>query len=112
MRGADRERQVADLLARRGWVCIRSAGSHGPVDVIAARDGQMLLVQVKSTRRGPFAGFGPGERTELLAAAERAGGRAVLAWWPPDRRGVRWIPPEAWPSAAPQLEQPPAAPSD
>lgn len=31
-----------------GWVCSRSAMSHGPVDVFAAKDGNILLIQVKS----------------------------------------------------------------
>ena len=29
-------------------MCTRSAASHGPVDIIAARGGEILLVQVKS----------------------------------------------------------------
>ena len=31
-----------------GWVCSRSAMSHGPVDVFAAKGGNILLIQVKS----------------------------------------------------------------
>jgi Holliday junction resolvase len=31
-----------------GWMVSRSAASHGAVDVFAARDGRILLVQVKS----------------------------------------------------------------
>jgi Holliday junction resolvase len=33
-----------------GWMVSRSAASHGAVDVFAARDGRVLLVQVKSGR--------------------------------------------------------------
>ncbi len=36
------------ILREDGWVCSRSAMSHGPVDVFAAKKGQVLLVQVKS----------------------------------------------------------------
>jgi len=35
------------LLRNEGWVVARSAGSHGPVDIIAARSGATLLIQVK-----------------------------------------------------------------
>ncbi len=35
-------------LRNSGWVCSRSAMSHGPVDVFAARSGSILLIQVKS----------------------------------------------------------------
>ena len=36
------------LLRDEGWVCSRSAMSHGPVDVFAAKDGVVRLIQVKS----------------------------------------------------------------
>lgn len=36
------------ILRSSGWVCSRSAMSHGPVDVFAARSGNILLIQVKS----------------------------------------------------------------
>ncbi len=35
-------------LKKEGWMVSRSAASHGAVDVFAARDGRILLVQVKS----------------------------------------------------------------
>ncbi len=47
-RGRSREYQVMHYLRKRGWVCSRSAMSHGPVDVFAAKDGRILLIQVKS----------------------------------------------------------------
>lgn len=36
------------VLKRDGWMVARSAASHGAVDVFAAKDGKVLLVQVKS----------------------------------------------------------------
>jgi Holliday junction resolvase len=36
------------LLRDEGWVCSRSAMSHGPVDVFAAKEGVVRLIQVKS----------------------------------------------------------------
>ncbi len=39
-----------NALRREGWMVSRSAASHGAVDVFAAKEGRMLLVQVKSGR--------------------------------------------------------------
>ena len=36
------------LLRAGGYVCSRSAMSHGPVDIFAAKAGRILLIQVKS----------------------------------------------------------------
>ena len=36
------------MLREDGWVVARSAGSHSPVDVFAAKLGAALLVQVKN----------------------------------------------------------------
>ena len=47
-RGRNREYQVMHFLREHGWVCSRSAMSHGPVDVFAAKRGRILLIQVKS----------------------------------------------------------------
>ena len=59
---------------------------------------EVLLVQVKSDHQkfGPFNNFGPKDRAELLADAEKAGGRATLAYWPP-RGKLTWIDPDQWP---------------
>ena len=37
-------------LKKDGWMVSRSAASHGAVDVFAAKDGRILLLQVKSGR--------------------------------------------------------------
>lgn len=37
-----------DSLRKEGWMVSRSAASHGAVDVFAAKEGKVLLVQVKS----------------------------------------------------------------
>ncbi len=47
-RGRNREYQVLRKLRDEGWLCSRSAASHGPVDVFAAKGGNVLLIQVKS----------------------------------------------------------------
>lgn len=96
-RGIERERKVRALLEADGYWTARAAGSLGDADVIALRaDVRPLLVEVKSTARGPFAGFCPADRVELLAAAERAGAEPWLCWWPPRGR-PNWIPADEWP---------------
>ena len=35
-------------LKKDGWIVARSAASHGAVDVFAAKEGRLLLLQVKS----------------------------------------------------------------
>ena len=37
-------------MRKDGWMASRSAASHGAVDVFAAKEGRVLLVQVKSGR--------------------------------------------------------------
>lgn len=49
-RGRALEYRVMELLKAEGWLCFRSAASHSPVDVIAGREGEVLLVQVKSAK--------------------------------------------------------------
>lgn len=96
-RGAARERQVVELFKLRGWFAIRAAGSHGPADVVAVRNGhQTLLIQVKTDVAGPYAHFGPNERKELREACRIAGARGLLLWWPP--HGAKsYIFEEGWP---------------
>jgi hypothetical protein len=117
-RGMAREIKVAKLLRSEGWSAWTTKNdglehddkkfSHGIVDVVAIgkrpyvnglpmtwRD--IRLIQVKSTGT-PYAKFGPRERSELLAEAERIGGAAELCWWPKHARQPTWIPAEDWPA--------------
>lgn len=73
--GAAFERAVADHLRGHGWVCTRSAGSHGAADVWAARRGWDLhLVQAKSSGR-----IDPDEWEDLWRTAQAAGAVALVA---------------------------------
>jgi Holliday junction resolvase len=51
------------ILKKEGWMVARSAASHGAVDVFAARNGRVLLIQVKSGR----ARVTKGELDELVS---------------------------------------------
>lgn len=96
-RGADRERKVAEDLRIQGYYVMRSAASHGAVDLIALRTGEKpRLIQVKTDAQFPFHHFGPAARAELLKAAKQAGGVAELIWWPM-RGQPQTIAQEKWP---------------
>lgn len=101
-RGHQRERDLVRLLRSEGWdgagpaIAIRAPASLGVFDVMAARNGEVRLVEVKSTSRSAFAGFSPADRRALLEAAERAGATAWLYWHPP-RKAPAWIPSDDWP---------------
>jgi Holliday junction resolvase len=96
-RGTVRERQVRQLLEQDGWVCLRAAGSLGPIDIVALKRGQPpRFVQVKSDVRTPWKNFGPGDRQMLVQAASQAGAEAWLAYWPP-RAPLVWSHSDAWP---------------
>ncbi len=95
-RGITRERQLRTLLEEDGWYVTRAAGSLGDADLVALRNGEIRLIEVKSTHRGPFHSFGPASRQELAAAARVAGGTAWLVWWPTRRQPV-WISEGDWP---------------
>jgi Holliday junction resolvase len=50
VKGRSREYRALYALKKDGWMASRSAASHGAVDVFAAKDGKVLLIQVKSGR--------------------------------------------------------------
>lgn len=100
-KGASRENQVAAFLASPEgghYDVTRSAGSKWGKDLVAAKPGTLLYVEVKASRRGAFADFGPAERADLLGCAARAGATAVLCWAPAaSPQEWRWIFPAEWP---------------
>lgn len=65
VKGRRAEYRVMRLLEAAGYVCVRTAGSHSPADVVAWRPGQteMRFIQVKATRDGT--GASPAEREAL-----------------------------------------------
>lgn len=97
-RGHQRERDLVNALRPAGWLAWRAPASLGVCDVVAARKGFGLhLIEVKSTGRGPFAGFPPEKRAELIAAADLAGATAWLWWNGPGRSAAGWWPVARWP---------------
>ena len=82
VRGRSGEYWVKGLLEDQGYLVIRSAASHTPIDLLAAKDGVRLAVQVKVK-----GGFTKGEKEELLRWAKRFEAKPILAT---KRRG-RWV---------------------
>ena len=103
--GIARERQVRALLVNDGWWVARAAGSFGDADLVACRarsdtfnaPPEVRLIEVKATAAGPYSGFGPKDRAELIAAAKKAGAEAWLCWWP-SRKKPQWLASWDWPS--------------
>ena len=46
-RGVYLERRARDELVKRGYVVVRSAGSRGPIDLVAVGADEVLFIQVK-----------------------------------------------------------------
>jgi Holliday junction resolvase len=61
--GRGREYEVRDDLRGNGYKVVRTRGSHGPMDLIAHKPGEWLLVQVKPPGGGTIP---PKDRAELL----------------------------------------------
>ena len=96
-RGIQRERDLVNLLRDQDWFAMRSPASLGSVDVIAMKRGERTrFCEVKSTSRGPFAGFPPADREALRFMADLADAVPYLVWWPKRSKPV-WIPESAWP---------------
>lgn len=82
MRGRSAEYWVKRLLEDQGYFVIRSAGSHTPIDLIAAKEGLRMAVQVKV--KGVFT---KEERDELLKWTEQFQAKPILA----TKKMGRWI---------------------
>ncbi len=82
-RGRGREYYALRLLRREGWKCCRSAASHSPVDVFAGKEGEILLVQVKSERSR----MGREELERFMEWSEAFNARGEV--WYFTRKGVR-----------------------
>ena len=74
-RGRSREYQVLRKLRAEGWLCSRSAASHGAVDIFAGKDGRILMVQVKSGK-----GRASKEEKEILKVWGKAVQGRVEIW--------------------------------
>jgi Holliday junction resolvase len=104
-RGLQRERDLVTRFRDEGMFAMRAPASKGEVDVIVVsgyddynnvRRPRVRFFEVKSTKAGPYAGFGPEDRKALLNEAERVGAEAYLCWWPV-RKEPEFISSDHWP---------------
>ena len=72
--GTRTEHKVRELLEAEGYVCARTAGSKGALDLLAVKPGELLMVQVK--RSGVL---GPAGWNRLYELAVMAGAIPILA---------------------------------
>lgn len=80
------ERNTADKLRAAGYLVVRSAGSHGPADLVAMRADRLpALIQCKITDNTTTR-----QRTAFYRTAEDAGCTAILACRP-GRIGVAFV---------------------
>ncbi len=61
-KGANLEYLVRDELIARGYAVTRSAGSKGPIDLVATSEDDVLFIQVKAEKQTR-----PGDVEKLLA---------------------------------------------
>jgi Holliday junction resolvase len=94
--GHNRERQVRKLLEEEGFVVVRAAGSLGPVDLVALRQGEIRFIECKANKGSPWMNFRRGDREFMREAAGHAGATAELVHWPP-RGKPTFIPSSRWP---------------
>lgn len=85
--GTRLEYRAMDLLRRRGWFVVRSAGSHGAADIVALSptDGRVVLVQCKA------GSLHHEEWQRLRSLCLRYRATPVIAAWSETRRRVMWL---------------------
>jgi Holliday junction resolvase len=72
--GVQFERRVRADLEKRGYVTVRAAGSHGPIDLVALSRHAHLIIQCKTNGR-----LNPAAWNALLTIATSVNALAVLA---------------------------------
>ena len=73
--GANFERQVKKQWEEDGWIVVRSAGSHGPADLVAAKGGIIRWIQCKTDGN-----LSKKEIDALKRVVKIGGGIALLAY--------------------------------
>jgi len=74
-KGARFEIEVRDILLEDDWVAIRSAGSHGIIDVLAIKQDEKWLIQCRTNGN-----LSKEERAELILLANKHKATPILAY--------------------------------
>lgn len=75
-KGRQFENRVKRDKESHGYFVVRSAASLGPVDLVALKNGEIELIQVKVSKYS----MGPDERKELKSLADAMCAKAILAY--------------------------------
>lgn len=86
-RGREKEYEVMKRLREEGYECIRTAGSHGPFDVVAIGPQGVRFVQVKRVRPGTNWRREYEKAKEALFSLPRLDGISYEVWVWKDREG-------------------------
>ena len=65
-KGRDFEYKIKHSLERRGYRCLRSAGSHGEYDLVAYKDNTFLFIQCKLNKKSKIIKFVPNGKAYFL----------------------------------------------
>jgi len=77
------ELKVKKMWEEKGYVVYRSAGSKGAADLIALKDGKIVLIQVKVNSKPSHL-----EVTKLLKEAKKCKATALVVVWDSKKREV------------------------
>ncbi len=79
--GRRKELQIGEFLERRGFFWDRSPGSRGPGDILAKRNNNVYLIQVKATRKDDisYTRLTIEEEEKLIKVARRYRAKPLLA---------------------------------
>jgi len=72
--GAAREYRIMKKLEKEGWFCIRSAGSHSPIDIMAMRQNHLLgVLEIRFIQSKKTGYLTPQERKEKEGLEQKLG---------------------------------------
>ncbi len=74
-KGAKLENQVREILEEDGWVAVRSAGSHGVIDVLGVKQNEKWFIQCRVNGN-----LSQDERVELINLAVEHSAIPILAY--------------------------------
>lgn len=83
MKGRRHEYRAKEMWEKEGAFVARAAGSKGVADLVAVKNGQAFLIQVKTNRKPS-----KNEVERLIEAAAKCGAFAVVMIW--DQREKAW----------------------
>lgn len=74
-KGARFENEVKDILTEDDWLAVRAAGSHGIVDILADKHGEVWMIQCRTNGN-----LSLNERQELISLAKKHKAVPILAY--------------------------------